>query len=254
MNEDLFVVKKKINIGEAELTFRVLSDLALQDRDEYAMLAMARRRRELDDPNSNAHELYIKGLEVAPDDELRGIVLLATQTDLQREAIRTIQQAPLPFPDNASDEEKADIVAKREAEPQRVLDEQNAFVTTRIEEFSKSIKDLNHDELVKMAKQKQFEQQARLVSIRAFQDFTVYASVFEDWECTKRYFAKPLQVSELPTEARAAFVIAYFNQVDVISPLDLQRRFMTGDSTDSAPQSSPPEPTPAPSAQKKHRK
>jgi hypothetical protein len=236
----LYRTRKSIPLGEDVVWLRVLSDFDLQARSEYSVLAMVRRRREIDDPKSRAHELYIVGLENAPDDELRGVILLAAQNDLQRDAVRTIRPNYFPPPDNPTDDEKVEIVKKREEDAARVIAEVEKFVREGLDKTEAEIKDWQHDKLLPLAKMRQLEQQARLVEIRAFQDYTVFAAYYRDEACKTPLFAAPEEVSQAAPEVRGYLVGEYF-KFDRITQLDLQNLFTTGDSKESVQPGSSPE-------------
>jgi len=231
----LYRYKVPVQVGEENLWMRVLSDFDQQYRDEYRMLAMVRRRKEMDDPQTQAHELYIAGLESAPDDELRGVILLASQYDAQREAAQTIKPQYFPMPDKATDEEQAEVLKKREEDAERVKREQEAYVEKVVHGVEEQIKDWERAKLLSLARARQVEQQARLAAIRAFQDATVYIATYRDENCQQKRFNSPAEVSQLPPEVRTFLVSFYFQKVDTLTQLDLQYFFSTGEPPDSAP-------------------
>jgi len=227
--DHLFRNKVKVRLGEEELWMRTLSDLDLQARDEYSLLAMARRRRELEDPKTIEHELYIAGLQHASDDELRAIILISSTAEFQREAWNEVKPVFYPFPDDATDEEKAEVLKKREEDQKRMEQERLDYVNQRISSLQASLRNLTREQLLELAKRKQLEQQSRLAALRAFQDYTVYASVFRDEACQSRRFSSPEEVSQLPGDPsgerkgiRDQLIQAYFHKVDIVSHLDLQ--------------------------------
>lgn len=232
--DSLWRTKLPLTLGEETVWVRVLSDLDLQARDEHAILAMVRRRRVLETPGTREHELYVESLDAAPDADLRTILGMAAQADLVREALRTIRTQVLPFPEEATDEEKARVIGERLAEDKRSQEERDAWVKEKLTAAQKGFVEMDRETLLASAREKQLETQGRLASSRGFQDYSIYAATYHDAACLERRFGSPEEVSQLPTEVRNTLLDFYFSKVDTIRPLDLQRFQSTAGSESSS--------------------
>ena len=99
---------------------------------------------------------------------------------------------------------------------------------------------MDKEQIIRLSKFAQVNQQSRLAEVRAYQDFTLYSATYLDDACTKRMFATADEVSSLVPEVRVALVSFYFNKVDVLTGIDLTYFLSMGGSTDiSTPSSSP---------------
>jgi hypothetical protein len=242
---DLKVTKVRARIGQDDLVFRALSHLEIQERDEYAMFAASKRRRDIMTAGTIPHEVYSRSLEDSSDDALRlAITTLGTRA-LWREALREVKPKVYVLPEKATDAEKMQVLEQREKEPARLRDEQAEWVSTRMKKLVEKLEKATRDELLRTTREYQLNEQSNAEWSRAFQDFTIYASAFTDWECTQRVFESPEDVSRLPGEVdpskhqlRDAMLDVYFDQVDKVREQDLQYFFSTDDLMESAPPSS----------------
>ena len=228
----------RAKLADQDLTLRVLSHLEVSFREEYQMLAMIRRRREIENPESLAHELFVQKIETAPIAELVDLLVNVREYELTQDVLKQVKPQVYPFPDDATPEEKADVVSKREAEGKRVSEEILSIVTPASKKYRDELEAMENSKVIALSKLAQVEQQSRLSEVRAYQDYTVFAATYLDDGCVKRMFAGPDEVSNLTPEIRTALVSFYFNKVDVLTGIDLTYFLSMGDSTGTSPQSS----------------
>lgn len=224
-----------------KVTIRVLSDLDVQRRDEYALLHMARRRRELDDTSSEAYELFLSQIQTEPEDQLRALLLREKEWQLRREASLLFQPSLIPFPDDATDDEKMEVVNQREMETVEIAKKIEEYVAAPLTKYKDEIAEYSRERLIDDSKISQVNAQIRLYHYRAFQDYTVYASTYDDDNCTRKRFKSPDEVAELHPDIRFGLISFYFNKVDTVQPIDLKRFLSMDDSTASLPVSSSPD-------------
>ncbi|CAG0986684.1 hypothetical protein ANRL3_02491 [Anaerolineae bacterium] len=232
--DDMFRTVVAVNVLGRPYWMRALSDTDVQARDEYATRVMATRRKALVTPGSDMHTVYIEGLDGEDDEVLRSVILSAEVRERLREAQTEITPKVYDFPDKADDAEKADVLAKRDAEPARIhalrTEYVNKYSTARLEQLQK----FDHTMLFKLAKERQVVAQTRVMYEKAFVNYTVYAAYFNDARCAERTFATVDQVGEMPSAVIDALVDQYFEELNRITLEDLQYFLSTSGSKDSS--------------------
>lgn len=231
--DDLFRVRFSTTFMGRELTLRALSDFDIQARDDFALRAVATERKTLKDPDSDGYAVF-DWLEDATDEQLRNVILAVEQSSTIRQSFLDIQPQIIPFPDDADEQEKTDVLAQREAEARRVEDERTKFVEKRVVSIREQAEQLGHDALVKRAKQAQVEVQLNLARARAFDCYTLYAAVFKDATCQERFFPAPAVVYEMQTEMRQQLVAQYYRELERVTSQDLKYFLSTGGSPASS--------------------
>lgn len=231
--DDLFRVRFSTTFLGRELTLRALSDFDIQARDDFALRAVSTERKSLKDTASDAYAAF-DWLEDATDEQLRNVILAVEQSNAIRQSFLDIQPAILPFPDDADEQEKTDVLAGREAEAKRVEDERAKIVEKRVGAIREQVATLEHDALVKRAKQAQVEVQLNLARTRAFDCYTLYAAVFKDAACQERFFPAPTVVYEMQAEIRQQLVAQYYRELERVTSQDLKYFLSTGGSPASS--------------------
>ena len=233
--DSLFLSSAEIELGNTKLYLRALSDFDLQARDEYALLALAKKNKELSDPASNDYLRYLGWTDAATDEQLQDMVLRVASYDFQRQALSDIQPKLIPMPDDATDEERADILTKREEESVATQEARKDSVKAKNDALSEELKLLDHWKLLARARRSQANFQERDAYIRAVEQYTLYAICFKDSACKERLFSKPDDVSESTTPpARQAIMTRFSENLDKLSALDLKYFLSTGGSETSS--------------------
>jgi hypothetical protein len=252
--DDLFLTKETVGRGEHALTLRALSDLELQARDEYCLTSMGRRRRLLRDPQSDEYLQYIEWIPDDPEQNLVELALTARRMDLIQESQRDIKAALLPIPDDAQNEEKLEVLEKRKAEDQRVIDARVAFVEAGVARERERLQALERKELEKVATRSQVNFQCDRAWSKAFDEYTLFAGVFQDDACTQRQFTSPEATHEIARDLRSALLSKCHALNGRVSLTDLQY-FLSTDASAAGSKASNgagaeavPTPTPAPAA------
>lgn len=232
--DDLFRVTFTESFNGVELTFRALSETDIQARDEYALLARARKRKSLRDPDSDDHLRYLEWLEGADDDSLKQALVGRERAELFRRALLDIQEQLIPMPDDADEQEKLETLAARDAEEKRVSTARATFVEEGTKKYEAVISDLAHDALYQKARSAVFDTQTAVAYQRAFNRYTLYAVTFEDAYCQSRYFKSPEAVGELTLDKQAQMLNRYYQELGRIQERDLRFLSQTEGSPDSA--------------------
>lgn len=232
--DDLFRVVAEVELYGKPLFLRVLSDFDLQARDEASLLASAEARLQMLQPDTKLHRAHLAWLQSATVEQLRNVILGAETASLVRASFLEVPPQLYPFPDEATEEEKAEIIGKRKAEEDRVAEARKEFVKKGLEAAQKRLDEEGSPEkLLAQARERQLETQSRAEAMAAFDRYTLFASTFKDKECRERYFASPEAVADLAPAARQTLLRHYYEDVDRVSAQDLQYFF----STDGSPES-----------------
>ncbi len=113
----LWRASETIELAGHKLVIRALSSYEIKCRFDEATLATLQVRKDVKQPDSRYYQLNIQStLEAATDDELRALVVRGTSGQATGEAVRDIQPEYVAYPDDASDEERADTLAARQAQ------------------------------------------------------------------------------------------------------------------------------------------
>ncbi len=232
--DSMFRVQIPIVVLGCRFWIRVLSETDTQARDEYAMLAMAKKRKALTTSGSPEHTIYISGLDDEPDENLRAAVLVAEAAEWTRQAQNDLAPRLIPFPDDADDDDKTRVLDERAAELERVKQARLDWVTARANERREVLNKMGHADLVYTMKRKQVDAQGRAALSRAFINYTLYAALFKDADCSTRVFESPDRVSDMPEAMREQISDAYFQELDKVTPEDLKYFFSTVGSKDSS--------------------
>lgn len=234
--DDLFRVSARVEVFGKTFYLRALSDLDLQEREMEAMLAGAEMREALYDPESRPYKVFTLWMNHADDDMLKRVVVGAETTRLARESFTAVPYGLYPFPDDADDKEKAEVLAKRKAEDERVGQARKDYIDANLKPVQEKLEGMEHDKLLAFARQMQIDFECRNASMQAFNDYTIYAATFADEACRERVFLSPRQVNDLAPQAKSELLRLYFAEVDRVTAEDLKYFF----STDASPDSSKP--------------
>jgi len=128
----LWRVSQPIELGGHKLVIRALSSYEIKCRFDEATLATLQVRKDLKAPDSRYYQLNIQStLEAATDDELRLLIVRGTSGQATGEAVRDIQPEYVPYPDEASDAERAETLTARQAQLEKTNKLRNKYVETK---------------------------------------------------------------------------------------------------------------------------
>ncbi len=237
--DSMFRVQIPIEVLGCPFWIRVLSETDTQARDEYAMLAMAQKRKALATSGSHEHTIFIASLDDEPEENLRAAILAADAVEWTRQAQAEITARLIPFPDDADDDDKTRVLQEREDEAKRVQQARMDYVTARVKERKEVVDKMGRADLLYTLRRKQVDAQGRAAMSRAFINYTLYAALFKDAECKTRAFETPDQVSDMPEAMRDQVSDSYFAELDRVTPEDLKYFFSTAGSPVTSPPATP---------------
>ncbi len=232
--DDLFREQSEIEVKGRTLYIRAFSDIDLQARDEFAQREQSKLRRKLQDRDSDEYLTHLDWIEAADDaDLLRAAVLSYDALVFARQAASEIQPTIFPIPDEADESERDDVLRLREEEIAKTNTARDEFVTKRIEERREELKDKDLDALKKLTRTAIVNTQLWSLRNRLLEAYTIYAGVFDDAACTKRYVPTPHAALDLPPDVRQTILARYFDELERVSALDLKYFLSTGGSSDT---------------------
>lgn len=214
--DDLFHPWKDVDVFGRTLRVRALSDFEMQLVGRAALAAGGRTLRALRDPATDDYLALIEPLGVAADSELRDLIVRASQRRLTQEATAAHPYTYQPFPDGATDEERAAVLEQREQTEKARREKIAALVEQKTQALSQSLetKDLNwlRNEAVRLA-----QDVARLT---AYTEELAWQSVFH---CTETVDGQPAfssvdVVRKLGRQALDKLWLA-FQEVNDLDPL-----------------------------------
>lgn len=128
----LFRAEKPVELAGRQLVVRALSSYEIKCRFDEATLATLQVRRDVKLPDSRYYQLNIQStLEAASDVELRELIARGTSGQATGEAVRDIQPEYVPYPDDASDEERAATLIGRQAQLDKAVQLRNEYVVNK---------------------------------------------------------------------------------------------------------------------------
>ena len=244
--DNLFRTRMAVKLGDETLYLRVLSDADIQARDEHATRAMAQKRKALATPGSPEYETFVAGLDLESDESLRGAILLVDRMAFVREsqsetAHPELQPRLYPFPDNATDDEKAETLEKREEESKRIAELRKNWIEGQAKKREAELTDVDHKTLVYFTQERQRDAQGRSVYSKTYVAYTLYAATFRDEACKERLFESVASVGDLPSEIRDFLADQYFSKLDIIQGEHLKYFLSTGTAKESVVSQENPE-------------
>ena len=151
----LFRVYEEIELpGGVQARVRAMSDYELQLRSKRSLEVSSKAVRELRNPDSGEHFSLIAPLDEATDESLRAICGSYHVRDANQQAARDLQPKYIPFPDDASDEEKRKVIEDREKELSDIRDKRIKKAGELLDAYRKSLESKDRDRLLAEAKRK----------------------------------------------------------------------------------------------------
>ena len=197
--DQFFRVTTKVELpGGTTLYLRVLSDWETRQRTEAALVASTRKRRELRDSKSVAHATYIEPIGFAIEEDLRNTIAALESRNVARDVVDEMPVPYIPFPDDASLEERQDVVEKREEAEQTTEKDRRKAIEARVKKIKKHLAKKKKAYLLGRCKTAQINTQALVAYVEEFNRQGVFYCCFKDESRTERFFESPEETSSLP--------------------------------------------------------
>ena len=147
----LFRVRQKVDLRGIVLNVRALTDLEVYERSRLAMAASMRAQQRLRDHASDDYLASIVSLERLEDETLRSICTTNHSGELGPDIYREFPLAYIPFPDNPTEDESRDVLAKREEAEKKLIEKRVGALRERLEKYSQTIAEKPREWLLKEA-------------------------------------------------------------------------------------------------------
>ena len=221
LDDFLRVCKDNVALPNGELvTVRVLSDLELNAKRDYALAESVRVTEQLKNPESELYKMKIGPLVDAGKDALVSILVDARRIELAREANDVYRMNFFPFPDNATEQERVDIMLKQKQHEQEVYQQRAQHIIEGEKAYREQISELPFETIVK-------ETQARAIqvySVSVSSDADLYYAIWCATETKdgKKRWESPEVIANLPMKV-INFLRDVYREVDAIDPWALTK-------------------------------
>lgn len=197
--DQFFRVTTKLELpGGTTVYLRTLSDWETRQRTEAALIASTKKRRELRDPETMAHATYVEPINFASEEELRNTISALESRHIARDVVDEMPTPYIPFPDDASLEERQDVVDKREKAEETAQKRRKKAIEARAKKVRKGLAKKKKAHLLERCKTAQINAQALVAYVEAFNRQGVFYSCFKDENRTERFFESPEEANSLP--------------------------------------------------------
>ena len=215
----LFRVSKELELpGGVKVKVRALSDMELQLRNREALRARYVAEKRLKDKDSTEYQITLLPLEDADADGYRATLLAYRRSEVGAEAERELPFVYVPFPDNASESEQTDVLAKREESEKEIRQRRAEWAEARVKDYVKLVTEMDEETLKKQCFRKTAEFFGRTEFTNRFVTMTAYIAT-ETLEGA-HYFASAEEVGSVPTVVLDRILQAV-SEVNDISPFGL---------------------------------
>ncbi len=222
-------------VGDA--TVRALSDLDVRERDRIALEASREEADELRDEESEKYKELIAPMLDMSDDEMKDTIVAFQGRQYWRDIEAELQYEYIPFPDDATLEERQEVLRKREVHEEEVRRERATVIAKRIVTFDEKVQTWTTEVL-------QREMQRRAIaahSMAKYADVWNYATlVLACFRGGKPLFKKWEDVPEMSARAVEGLFTAY-REVDSVDVWELEKNSSTGSIQGGSEQSNSPE-------------
>jgi hypothetical protein len=213
------------NTGKQTVRVRVLSDLELNARRDYALAESSRITYLLKDTASDLYRTKIGPLEDAAQESLIDILADARRTEFAREALDVYRLNFFPNPDNPTEEELIGVRLKQQAHEQEVFAARAKYVIENERAFREKMAGYSLDILLKETQARAVYVYAASVANDASTYYTVWCSTYVG---KKKRWASAEEVKQLPPPI-IDYLYAAYQEVDAIDPWALTKSESAGD-------------------------
>ena len=195
---------------------RVLSDTERRDVELHALRESALLVEKLRKEDSPEYQAILLPVRQGGAERIRESLVAYRRVVFIRESIREIAAQFIPFPDNATDAEKRDVLLRREAQTPELIQKRAEWVDKRLTEYRESLADKAEADLLQL-----FDKQAADGNANGlYQDEILRATVYYSTETPDgqaHYYASLEEVRGLPTSI-LTFLHDRYLEVDRVDP------------------------------------
>jgi len=215
--DDLCRVAKAVELPNGKrLRIRALSDTEQRERDLEALRVSAVFQKALRNEDSREYQAILLPFAESTPEEKRNALTAYRMLSAVREAAQNIRPRFIPFPDNASEDERRDVLNQRLEQMTKITEQRRAETERLVEETKRQVADLNGDGLSALLRKHAISASADGLYTDEFVNQTIYlASETEDGSA--RFYASPQVVRSLHAKVRNKLFDEYL-EVDAVDP------------------------------------
>jgi hypothetical protein len=201
-----------------DITVRALSDLDVRERDRVALEESRKEADRLRDEQSDGYgELIAPMLEMS-EDEMRAAVVAFQGRQFWRDIEDELPFQYIPFPDEATLEERQEVLRKREAHEEEIRQERTEVIAKRLVAFNDKVQNWT----LEVLKQEVMRRAVAAHSLAKYADVYQYMTlVLACLKNGKPLFKKWKDVPEMSSRALEKLFAAY-REVDSVDPWELE--------------------------------
>ena len=224
--DDFLRVSKDVDLPNGEIvTVRVLSDLELNARRDYALSESIRITEQLKNPDSELYKTKIAPLVDAGAQSLIDVLAEARRMELAREAMDVYRMDFFPYPENATEQEQVDARMKQAEHEKEVRTLRTEYIIKGEAAYRLRMEELPFEALVK-------ETQSRAVQVYSSSvanDAEIYYTVWCATEVgSHKKWHAPEEIKQLPAKV-INFLYAAYREVDASDPWALTKSESAGE-------------------------
>ena len=220
-----------------DVTVRALSDLDVRERDRVALEASREEADELRDEQSEKYKELIAPMLDMDDGEMRAAIVAFQGRQYWRDIEAELQYEYIPFPDDATLEERQEVLRRREVHEEEIRGQRATVIAKRIATFDEKVQIWTTEVL-------QREMQRRAIaahSMAKYADVWNYATlVLACFEDGKPLFRTWEDVPKMSSRAVEGLFTAY-REVDSVDVWELEKNSLTDTIRAGSEQPSSPE-------------
>lgn len=223
--DKLFRAYKEVELPNGTvLRVRALSDLEIRTIDQRALALSAEYREKLDRQDSDEYRALVYDSGKWDEDAIIDMLEPYYRLQFVEEAARKIPYEYIPFPENASEEQRREILAKRQKSEEEIRKKRDKFVEDSLKRKINKLRKLAHDQFVAETLKDIKEMAARL-EYSTYRTLLILLAACEK-EDGERYFSNLEEVMSVPERIRNELFLAY-NEVSAIDVWELEKNSST---------------------------
>lgn len=224
--DEFMRIQKDVELPNGEIvTVRVLSDLELNARRDYALSESVRVTEALKNPDSDLYHTKIAPLVDAGKDSLIDVLAEARRMEIARDAMDLYRIDFFPYPDNATEQEMVEARIRQSAHEQEVQKQRTEYIIKGEAAYREKMNALPFETLVKETQSRAVQVYSASVASDSEIYYTIWCSVevggHKKWHT-------PEEVKQLPSKV-IDFLYKAYREVDALDPWALTKSEFTGE-------------------------
>lgn len=232
--DDLWRVITEIDLpGGRKAYCRTLSDWEVRHRQEMAVVGSKHKRDELKDRKSDAYQTYIAPIQFAQRGDLEETIVALEQREFIRQTFEEIKANYVPYPDEATLEERHEVLEAREKEDKRVEEARRKAMEAKAAQLKKTLAKRKKENLVERCQAAQANALVLNAFVEEFNAMTVSLCCFSDEARKQRLFKSADEVKALNPLILDKLLGAY-REIDRVNIEQLQDFFQGREPADNS--------------------